>query len=601
MSEEKSASGSWDSIRVLLGACWNATAGDRVRVTAFVILYLLAYSFELAVTFATGYVLSLLARGDFTQETFHQVCLGIVGLISIKIVCALLHHTARYLNEVCAFEARFKKIAEIFGALLSFPLKWHVHHHSGESLSRMHRSVSAVDSVIANYFWQTLDGVVKFLLATAAICSIDPGVAACILGMGGISLVFMIGFNARLARNIRKNNRYHDRLQRTLVDYVSNIITVKTLRLEEPAREYFAAHRAEGRRLKSKISRYQELKWGSIAVGHSLVLGGSLFLYSYNHVGSGEPPDIAAIYVLLDRLGAIFAVITSFTGYYSGYIEAGINYDDATSVINEAAANHVTVRPTRLPADWKEVSLRGLDFSYSGDALNLKGLNLTFQRGQKIALVGPSGGGKSTLLKVLAGMLQVARAEVTSPGAPALDIDDISSVSLLVPQEPEIFSETLRHNLTLGEPYEQWQLQRALEICCVEHLLEKLPNGWESHLKERGMNVSVGERQRIALARGVLRTGGKDIVLLDEPTSSLDPNTETKIFQRFLAEYADRTMMMACHRLALAPLFDRIIFVRDGRIEEDGTLAELKARGGGFAQAWSEFERNLGSGEAAAA
>ena len=165
-------------------------------------------------------------------------------------------------------------------------------------------------------------------------------------------------------------------------------------------------------------------------------------------------------------------------------------------------------------------------------------------------------------------------------------------MSLLIPQEPEIFSESVRYNLTLGQEFTLDQLQKAMEICRIDHLLKKLPDSWDSYLEEAGLNISVGERQRLALARGILRIHGKELLLLDEPTSSLDPMTEKQIFHGILSQFVDRVVITACHRLALVPLFDKIIYVRDGHIEEVGSFPELRSAGGAFAAAWEDYERN---------
>jgi ABC-type multidrug transport system fused ATPase/permease subunit len=252
-----------------------------------------------------------------------------------------------------------------------------------------------------------------------------------------------------------------------------------------------------------------------------------------------------------------------------------------------------------MPRDWSTVSLREVAFSYGGDFANLKNVSLDLARGEKIALVGPSGGGKSTLLKVMAGMLATQQGHAQLPDGTILSLDDIASVSLLVPQEPEIFSETLHYNLSFGESFPPEQLLKALEICRASHLLQKLSNGWDSVLEESGLNISVGERQRLSLARGILRVPGKDILLLDEPTSSLDPLTEKQVFAGILHEFSALTVVMACHRLALVPMFDRVIYVRDGRIEEVGTFPELRAAGRGFSAAWADYERTVISGEGA--
>ena len=592
----------WRSFKTLMAASWEATAGDRVRFFGFILLSIVAYTIDLAVPWAIGWTLGIFVRDGFTETSLQQGGVGISYYVGLKMAYVLLHHYARYLQGTAAYHARFQKLEEVFRAMLSFPLKWHVANHSGENLSRLHRSVGAVESVISNYLWQFIDGAVKFGFASVALFALDTMVASTVLLMGALTVLVMIMFNSRLTRNIRKNNRFYDKLNRTCVDYLFNIITVKTLRLEEPAVKYLTDQRDAGMRICRKIWKYQELKWGTIAVGYSLVMGTSLLIYFNNHRGIGGAFDVAQVYVLLNYLDRIFGAISSFTGYYGGIIEAATAYDDASAVLEDAKRRLAPPRPSRIPRDWKSLSVSDLHFSYNGDTPNLNGVSVPLRRGEKIALVGPSGGGKSTLLKVLGGMLEVTSAAVSVRGVEGeFDLDDISIVSLLVPQEPEIFSETVRYNMTLGQSFTDNQLDRAIEICRIGYLLEKLPKGWESNLEESGLNISVGERQRLALARGLLRASNKDLLLLDEPTSSLDPMTEKQIFHGILHQFAEVTVMTACHRLALVPLFDTIIYVRNGQIEERGSFEELRSAGGPFSIAWADYEKTIVHREAAPA
>jgi ABC-type multidrug transport system fused ATPase/permease subunit len=308
-------------------------------------------------------------------------------------------------------------------------------------------------------------------------------------------------------------------------------------------------------------------------------MGTSLYVYFGNQRSLGTTFDVAQVYVLLNYLDRIFAAIGSFTGYYGGIIEAATAYDDASSVLRDSKLVSAPVISGNLTPNWSTLELSNVSFSYSSNVSNIRNLSFAFRRGEKIALVGPSGGGKSTLLKVLAGMLTPQEGSATVDSGATVSFDDIARISLLVPQEPEIFSETVQYNINFDQNFSQEQMQKAIEICRIDHILEKLTDGWDSHLEEAGLNISVGERQRLALARGILRVPGKDILLLDEPTSSLDPLTEKQIFAGILHEFRDLCVITACHRLALVPLFDTIVYVKDGRIEEVGSFPELRTAG----------------------
>lgn len=599
MSHGPSASSTLSSVLSLAKASWGATLGSRVRLFGFIALYVVAYSLDLLVPWVIGWILGVFVKEGLTDHAMQQGLKGIGFYVGLKMLYAACHHYGRYFQGTTAYNARFKKLEEVFTALITFPLKWHVTHHTGENLSKLHRSVGAIESVVSNYIWQIIDGVMKFFAATVLIFALDAEVAITVLVMGCITVLVMILFNARLTRNIRKNNRFYDRLNRTCVDYLSNIITVKTLRLEAPAIGYLTEQRDEGFRLSRKIWKYQELKWGTIAVGYSLVMGTSLYVYFGNQRALGTAFDVAQVYVLLNYLDRIFAAIGSFTGYYGGIIEAATAYDDASSVLEQARSNVYPTPAGRLPATWQRLELRDITFAYGGSGPNLKRVAVSVRRGEKIALVGPSGGGKSTLLKVLAGMLAIQEGSANTDDGHVVTLDEVAQSSILVPQEPEIFSETVRYNISFGQDFSQEQMQKAVEICRIDHILEKLSNGWDSTLEEAGLNISVGERQRLALARGILRVPGKDILLLDEPTSSLDPLTEKQIFAGILHEFRDLTVITACHRLALVPLFDTIIYVKDGRIEEVGSFPELRAAGRGFSAAWADYERTVVSRDGA--
>jgi len=275
-------------------------------------------------------------------------------------------------------------------------------------------------------------------------------------------------------------------------------------------------------------------------------------------------------------------------------IEASIAYEDATDILSQAAALPKRSSITALRSEWQGVAINNISFSYvPGEPGGLHDLKMMLTRGEKIALVGPSGGGKSTLLKVLGGVIAPHHAQIYSDIGREVPVEDLADRSLLVPQEPEVFSETLYYNLTMGERMNSDEINKVIGLCRLERVVEKLPHGIHSFLAENGRNLSVGEKQRVALARGLLRLARKEILLLDEPTSSLDPATERLIFERILNEFKERTVLTACHRLNLMPLFDKIAYVAGGRIEEMGHFEELRRSGGLFQKAWDEYEQGV--------
>jgi len=516
-----------ESFNALLKGSWDTTAGERPRFFIFVALFILAYSVDLAVPWAIGYTLGVFVQHGFTDEAFRLGLNGIFAYTGLRLANTFLHHVGRYVQNTVAYNCRMEALTGIFSSLIRFPLRWHISHHSGESLSKLHRSAGAIDSVIGTYVWQVIEGVVKVVVASIAIFALDFWVAVNVMSMSIITILAMILFNRKVAKLIRKNNAFGNKINRICVDYLFNVVTVKTLGLESSAQRYLASQKAEGLEISKKISKYMELKWGSTGVGYAIVLGSSLYIYFSGHRGLGTALDIAQVYVLLNYLDRIFQAIGSFTGYYSGVVEASTAYEDATEIIKESEKLQWIAGPCPVNADWKTIKIQNLCFSYVPEEhRGLNDISFEINRNDKVAIVGPSGGGKSTLLKALSGLISPDSCHISSDIQDTISIEDFTKIGLLIPQEPEIFSETIHYNLTMGEDFDAKELSFFISLCRLEELLAKLPQGWETNLAEKGLNLSVGEKQRVALARGLLRAGKRQILLLDEPTSSLDPRTE---------------------------------------------------------------------------
>jgi ABC-type multidrug transport system fused ATPase/permease subunit len=582
---------SLSAIKDLFAASWEASASERSRFSLFIVLFILSNLIELSVPWAIGYTLSVYVAQGITEEAFYESLKGIGAYVLLRLLHTLFHHVARHQQNQVSYRAKMASIQKIFGSLMTFPLNWHVKHHSGENLSKLFRSAGAVENTIGTYIWQIVEGLIKVFFAGFAIFALDFWVAVNVLVVSTISILGMVFFNRRLTDAYRANNYFANKVNRVCVDYLSHIVTVKTLRFEDAAKKYLGAQESEGLGHCRRISRFSELKWSMTGIGYGMVIGSSMLIYFYTNKGLNEPFEITKVYVLLNYLDRIFQAIGSFTGYYSGIIEASIAYEDAKEIIQKAAAIPPPLVVSNLSRDWQTLNFEKLTYSYQeGEKVGLKEASFYIEKGKSIALVGPSGGGKSTLLKLLAGVYYPNSSHITTDLNDSVSIEEVAHTALLVPQEPEVFSETLRYNLTMGDARCDAELIEIVELCKLHRVLESLPQRFEADLAENGQNLSVGEKQRVALARGLLRIEACQLLLLDEPTSSLDPKTEREIFESLFSRYRGRTILSACHRLSLMPLFDQIIFVSGGRVLEQGSFSGLISKGGAFAKSWQEYE-----------
>jgi ABC-type bacteriocin/lantibiotic exporter with double-glycine peptidase domain len=261
-----------------------------------------------------------------------------------------------------------------------------------------------------------------------------------------------------------------------------------------------------------------------------------------------------------------------------------------TDVITSAMARAPSV--AAVPTAWQEIGIEKLNFTYRGKRRGQAALcdvALMLRRGDRIALVGESGSGKSTLLRVLAGLYRADSASFVIDGKSRPALADLGTVATLAPQDPEIFAGSIAHNLTLGIDYDAAAIRRACELAMFTPVIECLPAGLATEIAERGLNLSGGQKQRLAVARAILAAGSSSLILLDEPTSSLDPATEAEVYANLFSALGDACIVSSIHRLHLLEHFDRVVLMADGQILSVGAVAELLERAPQFRELWRRY------------
>jgi ATP-binding cassette subfamily B protein len=235
-----------------------------------------------------------------------------------------------------------------------------------------------------------------------------------------------------------------------------------------------------------------------------------------------------------------------------------------------------------------EVAFESVHFGYQPSREILKGISFHVPAGHKIAIVGPTGAGKSTISRLLFRFYDVTAGSVRIDGA---DIRDYTQISLreaigVVPQDTVLFNDTIRYNIAYGRPgATQDQIEHAARLAQVHDFVLRLPDGYDTRVGERGLKLSGGEKQRVAIARTILKD--PRLLILDEATSALDTSTERDIESALRAVAARRTTIVIAHRLSTVVDADEIIVLSDGEIVERGTHRDLLAREGVYAHMWA--------------
>jgi ATP-binding cassette subfamily B protein len=252
---------------------------------------------------------------------------------------------------------------------------------------------------------------------------------------------------------------------------------------------------------------------------------------------------------------------------------------------NREVADHPGAPP--LAVSGGAIRFEHVDFSYDGVREILHDVSFEVPAGRKVAVVGTSGSGKSTLARLLFRFYDVGRGRITIDGQDIREVqqDSVRAAIGVVPQDTVLFNDTIYYNVAYGRPEaSREEVEEAARVAHIAAFIARLPSGWETSVGERGLKLSGGEKQRVSIARTVLKH--PPILVFDEATSALDSQTEKSI-QAELSEIArDRTTLVIAHRLSTIVDADEILVLEQGRIVERGTFRVLLAAGGKFAQMW---------------
>ncbi len=485
---------------------------------------------------------------------------------------------------------------ETYHQTLHLPVKWHQDNHSGAIINRVRKAYEALKHFFQDGF-MFFHSFAKFVFSFAAIIYFSPlfGLVSAFLGILTIWLIFK--FDKPLIENLNATNEKEHVVSATLFDSLSNINTVITLRLEnqmknsllQKIRDVFPPFR--------KNVVINEWKWFVADMLVALVYCVITLGYVMQHWSPDKVFLVGGLVTLLAYVQQFTSVFHDVAWQYNQIIQYNNDVDAARPIKDEFERHHRPDSQAGLPANWENIRLSNLNYShnryYQSDnkSHSLHDIHLALKKGKRIALVGESGSGKSTLLAILRGLYEPEKGLQLSIDDKHLnDLSLISDTVTLFPQEPEIFENTIRYNITLGLPFEESEIDRICKAAHFSEVINQLPSGLESHIKEKGVNLSGGQKQRLALARGILAAQNSDIILMDEPTSSVDPKTELLIYQQMFEEFKDKVIISALHRLHLLAYFDHVYVLDNGEIVANGNFENLKKNSPHFKDLWKHQE-----------
>lgn len=527
------------------------------------------------------------------SQIMHVGWLYIGGFLGLKVLEWCFHGPARVMERELAFNVSRNFLDELYHQTLHLPVSWHKDHHSGATINRIRKAYEALKEFFQSGFTY-LHTLLKCLFSFAAMLYFSPVFGIIGVGLGILTVWVIMTFDKPFIKTLEETNEREHVVSSTLFDSLSNIITVITLRLEKQMQSSLMSKVMAVLPPFRRNIRINEWKWFVASMLVASIYAVITLGYVYQHYTPGQVFLVGGLVSLIGYVNNFTSVFVDVAWQYTQIVQHNTNVQTARQIAQAYGLNHHPEAENALPTNWQTINIQGLNFSHKTDAIanrritGLRDVSIQLSRGKRIALIGESGSGKSTLLTLLRGLYAPKQGvEVTIDGQTHHDLGLIADTVTLFPQEPEIFENTVAYNITLGLPFSQTDVLAACETARFADIIKHLPNGLDTNIQEKGVNLSGGQKQRLALARGILAARTSDIVLFDEPTSSVDPKTEFEIYSKILNEFSDKAVVSTLHRLHLLPMFDYIYILDKGRVVDEGTFISLRQNSPVFQDMWA--------------
>jgi len=580
----------------LVRRTWRYAGEARPRMALIYVMFTVANTIAAFQPVVFARIVNAAQKGG--SDALHDALLwsGIYGLVTFSFW--ILHGPARVVERRLGFIVFRNFVTSLYRKVTEMPLRWHQDHHSGGTINRVNKAGRALFNFAQGQFI-IIQSIVRFSVSLAVLAWYSWWVAAVSIVVSVVIVAVIRRFDKALIPIILKGNEREHHLNAALYDYIGNIITVLTLRLQGNT-----AAEIDNRFGAIKSSFWHEVvvnewKWGSVnlvMIATQAVIVGT---YVGLHLWRGEILEIGTVVAIFQYLFMIMQIFFAGMLIFEQLMHQQLDVHGIDGLLDDhARLSKSAIAATR---SWREIRIEGLTFTHQEgeDVLHtLREIDLTIMARQKIAFIGQSGSGKTTLLTLLRGLYDAQNVRLLVDGERYESLAPLAGFTTLVPQDSEIFENTIHYNLTLDTEVPDATVEQALSITTFNDVAAKLPQGLLTDIRERGVNLSGGQKQRLALARGLIAARGSSLLLLDEPTSNVDLPTEGVIFDRLFAAFGDKTIIASIHRLHLLPRFDRICLMQNGLLTEQGSFADLLAKRGAFYELWQHhLVHNMSAGD----
>jgi ATP-binding cassette, subfamily B, bacterial len=527
---------------------------------------------------------------DLLREGFYARSVGsaVALVLALGMIAWLANYQRRKLSAQVIGDVVLKVREDVFEATINHDLSFYDAHPSGKIVSRVTSDTQDFSAVVTLVL-DLLSQVMLVVLLTSWLLTINVWLTLLLMGIAPVAVLVALSFRRVARRVTRQSRRINAKINAQIQESISGIVVAKSFRQEHAIYRTFLENNWQSYR----IGLRRDMTFNSIfpVLGMASGLASAFFLYT---TGLATRTGISPgnWYLFMQAVGFFWWPMTSIASFWSQF-QNGLSAAERVFALIDAEP--VVQQTASAPVDSLEghIEFRHLRFGYNEKEIVLADFSLDIHPRETVALVGHTGAGKSSVARLITRFYEYQDGDLLVDGRDVRTFD-LGAYRLklgLVPQEPFLFSGTVRDNIRYGHPDATDD-----EVCAAATRISRgdwvqdLPDDLDTDVGERGANLSMGQRQLVALARVILKD--PRIFILDEATASVDPFTETQIQEGLETVMANRTAIVIAHRLSTIKHADRIIVMDHGRIIEEGTHDRLMEAGGHYASLYDTYFRH---------
>ncbi len=513
---------------------------------------------------------------------FRQVIILIIIYVSAWITEAFTRLVLIRASNNIIFRMRQDAFNHIQGLSMSYFDREDV----GEIMSRLTNDIEAIEQGVNNVFSEGLRGLLSVIMTLVAMLLLNIRFTLVVVATVPVMAFVAATIGIRVRKAFRVNQQKIADLNSKVEESISGVKVIKTFGMETREIEDFSRVSIEARDAGTVAEMLSHIFMPVMQLINSVILSLIVGIGGYLVLKNSAVFSIGLLTSFIMYSRNFLWPIQQITGIYNVIQSALAGAERVFEILDTKPA--IVERPEPAPFSEGDIVFNGVHFGYEEGRPVLEDINLTIPHGNVIAIVGPTGAGKTTLINLLGRFYDVNRGSITINRTDIRDMEikTLRSSLGVVLQEPFFFATTIKENLLYANhDATEEEMFEAARLANASHFISRLPKGYDTVLTERGLNLSQGERQLLGITRAILRN--PRILILDEATSSIDSLIEAQIQEALLTLMKGRTCLIIAHRLSTIKNADRIIVIHNRRIIEEGTYTELIAKNGFYAHLYA--------------